>query len=82
MARAGGLSRAGGGASAGWTLAPGWGGTAHGRAEKGAAGVGHATVPRAFGFPSMPDASVGPISPLLAFQFAHSYPHPSHWVPY
>ena len=82
MARAGGLSRAGGGASAGWTLAPGWGGTAHGRAEKGAAGVGHATVPRAFGFPSMPDASVGPISPLLAFQFARSWAHPSHWVPY
>ena len=47
-----------------------------GEGGDGTAGVGHATVPGSFGFPSTPDASVGPISPLLAFQFAHSYPPP------
>ena len=76
-----------------WTLAPvverapgglsrrGGVGRRTGARGREAAGVGHATVPRAFGFPCVLDASVGPISPLLAFQFAQSDPPPLNWVP-
>ena len=64
------------GASAGGVLAPGWGVTAHGRAGEGRQESVTQQCPAASGSHPRQTLALGPISPLLAFQFAQSYPPP------